>query len=171
MKRKILFYFFYIFVFILLQTTLLKYAEIFGVIPNIPIVFIIVTALLRGNVEGGAVGFFTGLAVDMLFGEVLGFYALMGLYLGIIAGSLNRRLFRENLVVVVFFTFVYSVSYESMVFFINNIMTGNMQFLYALTKIILPEAIYNSLVAILFFPFLIKADKWLGGTEKLVRKY
>lgn len=171
MKRKVLFYTFFILVFLLLQTTLLQYIAIVGIVPNILIVFVIITGLLRGNTEGGTVGFFAGLATDMLFGGVLGFYALLGLYLGIAAGSVSRRLFRENLLVAVFFTFVYSCLYESLIYVINNIMTGNMQYLYVLSGVILPESIYNSAVALLMFPFLIRTERWFGSKEISIRKY
>lgn len=171
MKIKVFFYSLIILIILLLQTTLLHYAAIYGVMPNILIVFVIVTALIRGNVEGGAVGFFAGLAMDMLFGSVLGFYALMGLYLGIAAGSINRRLFRENLLVVLFFTFVYSVVYETLVYIINTIMSGHINLLYPLTRVILPEAVYNCAVAVLIYALLIKADRRFSETGKLTRKY
>ena len=171
MKRKVLFYSFFLLVFLLLQTTLLHYAAIMGVIPNILIVFVIITGLLRGSTEGGTVGFFAGLVVDLTFGGVLGFYALLGLYLGIAVGSVNRRLFRENLLVAVVFTFVYSVLYESLIYVINNIMSGNMQFVFAMTDVILPESVYNSIVALLMFPFLVRAGGWFEGKEGKVRKY
>jgi rod shape-determining protein MreD len=171
MKKRILFYLFFIFLFLLLQTTLLQYAEIYGVKPNIIIVFVIVTALLRGAVEGGAVGFFAGLALDMMFGGVLGFHALLGFYLGIAAGSSNKRLFRENMLVVVFFTFIFSVAYESAVFIINNIMSGDIKLLYALTSVILPEAAYNSALVVFILPLLIKADRWFKGPARQARKY
>jgi rod shape-determining protein MreD len=171
MKLKLLFYFFYIILFLVLQTTLLDYAAIYGIKPNLIVVFIIVTALVRGNVEGGAVGFFSGLAMDMLFGTVLGFYALLGLYLGIAAGSVNRRLFRENLLVVLFFTFMYSVIYELVVYILNTIMSGNIELLYPLTGIILPEASYNCVAAVLVYALLIRVDRRFTETGKISRKY
>ncbi len=171
MKKKLLFYFFFILLSLLLQTTLLHYMAIYGVVPNILLVFTIVTALLRGDAEGSAVGFFAGLFVDMMFGNVLGFYALLGLYLGIAVGATNKKLFRENILIAVFFTFVYSVAYESLVYIINNIMSGDMKFLYALTATILPEAAYNCVVAVLIFPLIIRAGKWFDGKEKRVRSY
>ncbi len=171
MKQKILFYFFFILLFLVLQTTLLDYAAIYGIKPNVLIVFVIVAALVRGNVEGGVVGFLAGLAADMLFGGVLGFYALLGLYLGIAAGSTNRRLFRENLLVVLFFTFVYSVVYETAVYFLNTIMSGNIQLLYALTRVIFPEAVYNCAVAVIIYWLMIKADRRFSQTVKSARKY
>lgn len=171
MKKKFLFYFLFVSLLLLLQTTLLQYTAIYGVLPNLLAVFIIITALLRGNVEGGAVGLFAGLAADMMFGSVFGFYALFGFYLGIVVGSLNKRMFRDNFLIAVFFTFVYSVAYESVIYIINNIMSIDMDFLYALTSIILPEAAYNSAVAIIIFPLMIKADKWFSDTDKTIRRY
>lgn len=171
MKRKLLFYFFIIIILLLLQTTLLQYMAIYGVLPNLLVVFIIAAALLRGNVEGGTVGLFAGLAADLMFGNVFGFYALFGFYLGIVVGSLNKRLFRDNLLIAVFFTFVYSVAYESVIYIINNIMSIDMDFLYAFTIVILPEAAYNSAVAILIFPLMIRADKWFNDNDKTIRRY
>jgi len=171
MKKKFLFYFFFVIFLLLLQTTIMQYAAIYGVLPNLLVVFIISAALLRGNVEGGVVGLFAGLAADMMFGSVLGFYALFGLYLGIAVGSLTKRMFRDNLLIAVFFTFVYSVAYESVIFIINNIMNGDMNFIYAFTAIILPEAAYNCAIAVLMFPLMIRVDKWFNDTDKMIRKY
>ncbi len=171
MKLRLLFYSFFIILLLVLQTTLLDYVAIYGIKPNLIVVFIIVTALVRGNVEGGTVGFFFGLAMDMLFGTVLGFNALLGLYLGIAAGSVNRRLFRENLLVVLFFTFVYSVVYELTVYVLNTIMSGHMELLYPLTRVILPEASYNCAAAVLIYALLIKADRRFTETGKISRKY
>lgn len=171
MKKKFLFYFFFVILLLLLQTTLMQYATIHGVLPNLLVVFIISAALLRGNVEGGVVGLFAGLAADMMFGSVFGFYALFGLYLGITVGSLNKRMYRDNLLIVVFFTFIYSIAYESVIFIVNNVMSADMNFLYAFTIIILPEAVYNSAIAVLLFPLMIRADKWFNDTDKTIRKY
>jgi len=171
MKKKILFYLSFILLFLLLQTTLLQYVEVFGVKPNLLVVFIITVALLRGSEEGAAVGLFAGLAADMMFGGVLGFYALFGFYLGISVGIFNKRLFKENLLIAVFFTFVYSVAYESVIYIVNNIMNTDMGFLYAFTRIILPEAAYNSAAAVLIFPLAIRADHWFEEKDKLIRKY
>ena len=171
MKKKLIFYFFFILLFLLLQTTLLHHVAIYGVVPNILLVFIIVTALLRGDAEGSAVGFFAGLFVDMMFGNILGFYALLGLYLGIAVGATNKKIFRENILIAVFFTFVYSLAYESLVYIINNIMSADMRFTYALTATILPEAAYNCVAVLFIFPLIIRAGKWFDGKEKRAKNY
>lgn len=171
MKIKTLFYTLFILLIILLQTTLFQYIAIRGVMPNLAIVFIIVTAFMRGSPEGAAVGFFAGLALDMMFGNVLGFYALLGFYLGFFVGSLNKGIYKENLLLVVFFTFIFSIVYEVVVYVINNIMSGSIDLLYPFTAIILPEAIYNSAFSILIYPLILKAGKYFDRSGKLPRKY
>jgi rod shape-determining protein MreD len=171
MKKKVFFYLIFIVLFLVLQTTLLHYIKIHGVMPNLLITFIIVTALIRNSTEGAAVGFFSGLCIDLQFGPVIGFRALLGFFLGLAAGSVNRRIFRENLMVVIFFSFIYSVAYESVIFIINNIMTGDIRFVFAMTKVILPEALYNSVMSVLLFPLLVKAGKRFGMSAAAVRKY
>ena len=163
---------------ILLQTTLLGYFEIFNVKPNLMIIFIVAVALLRGNIEGAAVGFFTGLIQDMLAGRVLGFYALLGFYLGLCVGSVNKRLFRENFLVIIFFTFVSSVAYEFAIFFMSTILPSVFQgnglqidLLYPVKNIILPEALYNSLISIFMYIFVIKLNYKFEDISKSARKY
>ena len=162
-------FYFSSFFFLLLQTTLLHYAKIYGVIPNLLITLTIVTALVRSSTEALRSAY-SGLCIDMQFGTVLGFYALLGMYAGMAAGIVSRRIYRENVLVVVPFTFVYSIIYESVVFILNNIMTGNISFVYAFTRVILPEAIYNCAVSVLLFPLLVKAGKWFDAAGP-VRKY
>ena len=171
MKMKTLFYTLCILLIVLLQTTILHYISIKGVMPNLVIVFIIVTAFMRGSAEGAAVGFFAGLAMDMMFGNILGFYALLGFYLGFSIGSMNKGIFKENLLLVIFFTFIFSIAYEVVVYVINNIMSGSINLLYPLTTIILPEAIYNSVISILIYPLILKAGRYFDRSGKLSRKY
>ncbi len=171
MKRKILFYFFFIIFFLLLQTTLLQYTRIHGIIPNILLVFTIVTALIRNSNEGAAVGFFAGLCIDIQFGGILGFNALLGFYLGIAAGFVTKRVYRENLMIVAFFTFVYSIAYETIVYLINNIMAADFQLIFAFINVILPEAIYNCVVSILLFPLILKAGRRFDASGASARKY
>lgn len=171
MIRKILFYLFFILLFLALQTTLMQSVSIYGVIPNLLIAFTIVTAVLRGSTEGAAVGFFSGLFLDMQFGELLGFHALLGLYLGLAAGTISKRIYRENLMIVVFFTFVYSIAYEAVVYLVSNIMNPDIRIIYAFTSVILPEAIYNCAVSILIFPLVLKVGKKLDASGATARKY
>ncbi len=171
MKLKVLVYTILLLLLLLLQSTLLGYARIYNVKPNLLIVFVICVALLRGNIEGASVGFFAGLLLDMAFGKFIGFYTLLGFYLGLAVGSVNRRLYRENYLVAVFFTFVATLVYEAAVYVLSNFMSDNMELLMPLTTKILPEAAYNSLVSIIIFAVVIKISHRFEKSGKSARKY
>ena len=171
MRLKTLLYTLCILILLLLQSTLLNYAKIYDIKPNLLIVFVICVALLRGYIEGGVVGFFVGLSLDMLFGKFLGFYALLGLYLGIAVGSVNRRLYRENFIVVILFTFIATIVFEALVYILSSFMNGNMDLLFPMTRVILPEALYNSGVSIIIYAMVIKMDYSFEESSKTARKY
>lgn len=171
MKYRVFFSALGVLLIVLLQTTLLDYIKVYNVKPNLILIFIVSVALLRGNLEGAIIGFSAGLMHDLATGKVLGFYALLGLYLGLIVGSINKRFYRENIFVVIFFTFISTIAYEVTVFFLGIFIRGNFTIVYPLKEIILPEAIYNSVVAVFVYLFAIKIDDWVESSGKASRKY
>lgn len=171
MKIKVFIYALCIFVITLLQSTILDYIKILHVKPNLLVIFIISVALLRGNVEGAVVGFFTGLAQDMAAGKSVGFYALLGMYTGVLVGSVNKRLYRENFLVILFFTFVSTLCYESVVYLVGPFAKTGVEYILVAKDLILPEAVYNSLVSIIIYIFAIKLSYRLEQSDGNTRKY
>lgn len=171
MRRKIIVFAIYIFCVALLQSTLFDYTKVYNIKPNLFIIIIVSIALLRGNVEGAAVGFFAGLVQDLISGRIIGIYAIIGLYTGFIMGSVNKRLYRENVLISIFFTFIATIVYEAAVY-LTIVLSGiNSDFLYAVRMIILPEAIYNGVISIPIFILTIRLNYWLEDLKKSVRKY
>ncbi|RCX20809.1 rod shape-determining protein MreD [Anaerobacterium chartisolvens] len=171
MRVTVLIYSACITLLILIQSTVLDYIKVFNVKPNLLIVAVITVALLRGNVEGAVVGFVLGLLQDASSGKILGFYSLLGMYLGLIVGSVNKRLYRENFFVMIFFTFISSILYEETVYILLTISKGNIDFVYSLKNIVFPEAVYNSVASILIYIIVIKINKKIEGAAKSSRKY
>ncbi len=171
MKLKIFLYAICIFVILLIQSTVLDYIEFFDVKPNLLVVFIVSTAFLRGAVEGSVVGFAAGLCQDIVSGKTLGFYALLGLYLGLIIGLMNKRLYRENILLIVFFTFIASIAYEWVVYFFSFFATSQLELVYPLRAVILPEAIYNSLASVFIYIIVIKLNMKLEDVARTSRKF
>ena len=65
----------------LLQTTLFKAISIAGIVPNILIILTSAFGFMRGKNEGMLIGFISGLLVDIFFGSILGFYALVYMFI------------------------------------------------------------------------------------------
>ncbi len=96
--------------------------------------------LVRGSSEGAITGFFIGLSQDVISGKLVGFYSILGFYLGLIIGSTNKRLYRENFFIIIFFAFISSIAYESVVYlmylwgvyFLSGFKEGQLNLIYAL---------------------------------------
>lgn len=171
MKFKIAIYGVCLFCIVLFQTTILSFMSFNGVKPNILVVFVVSVALLRGSTEGAVIGVISGLIQDIMTGKIMGFYALLGLYLGICIGSVNKRLYRENFLVIIIFTFIATLVYEFLVFFFGIFAYNGSNAIYAISNIIIPEIIYNIVVSIFIYTITIKLNDKLQEDEKNLRRY
>ena len=77
----------------LLQCTVFKALSIASISPNLLIVVVASFGFMRGKKEGIFVGFFAGLLLDIMFGTVIGFYALIYMYIGYLNGFFKRIFF------------------------------------------------------------------------------
>ena len=93
-------YFTYIVLIIInfiLQTTVFNYIEIIGVKPNTMLILIVSFAFMRGEIEGGLIGFVSGLLVDSLYGQVLGLNAFIGLVVGFLCGRIFNEFYKDSM--------------------------------------------------------------------------
>jgi rod shape-determining protein MreD len=165
MKIRLLIYMPVLFLLLAFQTTLLEYIKIYSVKPNLILVFVICAALLNGKWEGAIVGLVSGLGLDIASGAMLGFHALLFMYVGLLAGLVHKYVFRENYLIALLMTFFGSIVYGWVFFFLRIYpLAGNKSLLYPFLNIILPESVYNTGVSVLLHLFMIKLNRKL---EKL----
>ena len=74
----------------ILQVSVFSYFKLAGIIPNIMLILVVSFALMRGQIEGLLLGFFTGLLIDIMAGDALGFYALLYMLIGYTNGLLCK---------------------------------------------------------------------------------
>ncbi|MCX7774167.1 MAG: rod shape-determining protein MreD [Clostridia bacterium] len=133
------------------QSTFLQYIEIFSIRPNLLIVLMVIVALLRSPVESAVMALCFGLSMDILMGKTLGWYALLFFLVSIPISLVNEKLYREKLLVLLSFTFASSVMIETLFFVIMFLFRGLGYFPFIFSTIILPEAIYNSILILPLF--------------------
>lgn len=156
----------FLLIFSILQATWLDCIEIFGIKPNLFLVYIIVICCFCGRVEGAAVGFAFGFVLDMLIGRTWGANALLGMLLGFfIANFCERVLSDSNFFITLALVLVGSLLYETFYYSVAFLRTENSSFLPQLIKIIIPECGYN-LVASVPIYFIIKRFANLLYTDK-----
>ena len=101
MKSKIVL-FFTIIVCFLMQSTVLHLISIGSITPNLLLILCVSMGLMRGRKSGLWTGFFCGLLVDLFYGSVFGFYALIYMYIGFISGYAFRSFYDDDLKVPLF---------------------------------------------------------------------
>lgn len=159
MRGRIVLYIVLIFIFVTTQVTFLNFIEIFGVRPNLIIILIVSIALLEGRNHGGTVGFFAGLCLDAVIGVALGYHALIGMLLGIALGNINKRFFKENILVMLICTFFSTILFESAVILVSYVLGLGMNYIESLKDIILPEAVINSVLGIMIFFLIVRINR------------
>ena len=96
MRRKI-FVAIVIIVCFLLQTTVFKEMAFASISPNLLIVVVSAFGFMRGKKEGLIIGFICGLLIDIFCGSVIGFYALLYMYIGYFDGFFRKLFYPEDI--------------------------------------------------------------------------
>ncbi len=155
---------------IVLQSTVLQHIQIRGVIPNTAIIIIVSFALLRGSICGAATGFFSGLLYDVLFGQSVGFYALLGMVSGWVCGKFNENFYRENYFLPATLSAGTVIIYNSIIYFYGMLMSVNSSYLTNLFNIALPEAVYTAVLVIPVYRIVFAVNEQLEAKERRSRR-
>ena len=96
MKSKIV-WFITIIICFLLQCTILNLISIGSITPNLMLILTVSMGLMRGRKMGLWTGFFSGLLVDLFYGSLFGFYALIYMYIGFFSGYAHRIYYDDDI--------------------------------------------------------------------------
>ena len=161
MKKRALALSALIYAFSLAQSSLTGYVEIMGIRPNLLIVAAICIALCRKDMESAFMGLLLGFGLDILIGHALGWYAIL-LFLACFGiGMVNPKLYKENFIIPVFFVFFSTAAVELMYCFIHYFLKGYQDMVFVLMALILPESLYNAVLAIPVYPLIVRIHKRL----------
>ncbi len=137
-----------------LQAAVAPHMAIFGVTPNFILLVVVTLAMVEGPTPGAVAGFVGGLIFDMLGSGPIGPGALVLTAVGFLAGSLARNMFSESWVMPVTVVAVASVVTELVYGALLAFIGAEQQFLDIILTIVLPGALYNTLLAMLVYPWL-----------------
>ena len=155
-----------VFLNFILQSTVLGYAQIFGIMPNTALIIVITYAMLRDDVEGAMVGFAAGLLNDVFFGRIIGVSALLMMLTGFLCGKPFRDFFKENYIAPILLVGAASIAYEFMFYVLNFLLLGRVNFPRYFVQIILPTALYNMIVGIIIYRVLYGVNRRLEAREE-----
>ena len=103
---------------------------------------------------GLVLGFFSGLLIDILFGNVLGVYAMIMLLIGYVAGFTYKIYSRDDFTLPLLFIAIANFVYQFLYFVFEFLLRGKLDFIYYFRTIILPEIIYTVAAATIIYKLL-----------------
>ena len=150
----------------LLQCTLFPYLTLASVKPNLLLIITASYGFMRGAKDGMLVGFFSGLLVDIQFGELLGFYALIYLLIGYFNGLFHQMYYDEDIKLPLVLIAGSELSYGVIIYFFLFMLRSEFHFLHYLSHIIIPELIYTIVVTLGLYPLILFINHRLEAEEK-----
>lgn len=132
----------------------MDYFVIFKAKPNLLVIVAISAALLRTDLNAAFIGLACGLTMDVLIGKALGWYGIILFLVCFFIGMINSKLYKDNPLIPVFFVFTSSIVVETLYYMVYYFLKGYDEFLFAFTNLIVPESIYNALLAFPIYKFV-----------------
>ncbi len=152
--KRIIVYLIEIIICYVLQSSMFHYISLFGIMPNLLLILVVSTAYMRGRNPGLLVGFFSGLLVDLIFGGVIGLYALLYLLIGYFIGFLHKFYSNDDFTLPILFVAVSDFLYGFFYYVFEFLLRSRLNFLFYLRRFILPEMIYTVAASILLYKLL-----------------
>ncbi len=165
MKRKIT-VFIIIYICFLLQTTLFQALSLASISPNLIIIVVSSFGFMRGRGEGMYIGFITGLVFDIFYGTILGFYALVYMYVGYCNGMFRKFFFPDDIKLPMLLIAASDIIYNVAVYILKFVFRGQFHIIYYMLHVIIPELVYTLLIMIVLYPVLLKVNQKLEAIEK-----
>ncbi|MDI9509215.1 MAG: rod shape-determining protein MreD [Bacillota bacterium] len=153
MKRAII-YFLEIIICFILQSSLYPFISLADVMPNLLLIVVVSNSYMRGRMTGMLIGFFSGILIDIQFGQVIGLYAMFMLLIGYLVGFANKIYSHDDFTLPLLFISVANFVYQFLYYVFEFLLRGKLNFLYYLKAIIIPEIIYTLVVSVILYKLL-----------------
>ena len=150
----------------LLQTTVFQYFKIASVTPNLLLILTSAFGLMQGKKEGLWTGFFCGLMIDLFYGSLFGFYALLYMYIGYLNGFFYQVFYDEDIKVPIVLVAGSDLLYSILMYIFQFMLRVRLHFLDYLSHIILPEMVYTVVISLIAYRLLYLINRKLTENER-----
>lgn len=150
----------------LLQSSVFSAISMGGIVPNILIIITSSFGFMRGKNEGMVIGFLCGLIMDVFYGDILGFYALVYLVIGYLNGFFRSIFYPEDIKLPMILITASELAYCFLCFIFLFMLRGKFHLGYYFVHIFLPEIAYTILVTLLVYKGILFVNERLENREK-----
>ncbi|SCY15820.1 rod shape-determining protein MreD [Alkaliphilus peptidifermentans] len=141
---------------LIFQSTLLQYFKIYDVLPNTALILVISLAIYSGKNKGAIIGFFVGILQDIIFGRIIGLNAMIFMVTGYTVGSINRNLFKDNLIVPFTLTALATGFYEVINMLLIFLLGYRIELFNVFKKMLFIGVLYNSIFSVIIYIYVSK---------------
>lgn len=169
MKRNITLFLIILISFVL-QTTLFQVLSFGGIAPNLLIIITASYGFMYGKKYGMVVGFICGLLMDIFYGDVIGFYALIYLYVGAANGFFHSVFYQDDVKLPLALITASDLVYCFVCYVLLFMLRGRFDFWFYMKTIIIPEIVYTIFVTIFLYPCVLVLNRLIDNVERGDRK-
>ncbi|MCI6995714.1 MAG: rod shape-determining protein MreD [Eubacterium sp.] len=149
----------------ILQSTVFQSLSIASIVPNLLLILTVSFGFMRGKKEGIFVGFFCGILIDIFYGNLMGFYALIYMFIGYLNGFLCKVYYDEDVKVPMILTAISDLAYGFAVYGLQFMLRGRLHVMNYVWHIMFPEMIYTVLITVMIYRPLYRLNHWLTERE------
>ncbi|MEZ3461364.1 MAG: rod shape-determining protein MreD [Lachnospiraceae bacterium] len=165
MKRNIILFLVILCGFVL-QTTLFQALNFGGISPNILIIITVSYGFMRGKKYGMIVGFICGLLMDIFYGDVLGFYALVYLYIGAANGVFHSIFYQDDIKLPLVLILASDFAYSFTCYVLLYLLRRRFDLIFYFKNIIIPEIVYTVFVTVFIYPCILLLNRSADDVER-----
>lgn len=165
MRRKVTIFFIIVICF-LLQSTVFQALSFASISPNLLIVVVSSFGFMRGRKEGMWIGLFCGLLLDIFFGDVFGFYAIVYMVIGYINGMFRKIFYPDDIKLPMMLILGSDLVLGLIMYLLRFLPRKKVHFGYYLGHIIIPEMVYTLVITLGLYFILLKINQHLEKIEK-----
>lgn len=153
--KRILIYTLLILILFTLQTGIFERISLGGIVPNLFLILTVSAGLIKDDKTGMLIGLACGLLYDIFFMSVIGYHALIFVYIGYFCGYFHKYYIpgdiRLPLILISSADIIQSIIFYILFFLLN----GEFNFGYYFVHVILAEFIYTLGISVILYPLVL----------------
>lgn len=119
--------------------------------PNFLLITTCIFGFMRGCNYGSVTGLICGLLVDIFFGDVIGLYALIYMYIGFFSGLFRKLFYSDHIFMPMLLVFTSDFAYNLACYIFRLLLRNKLDFSFYFNKIFLPEMIITTFVTLIVY--------------------
>ena len=111
-------------------------------------------------------GFICGLLYDIFFGGIVGFHALLFVYIGFLNGKFSQVFYPEDIKLPLALITVSDLTNGLLSYVFLFLLWGKLEFPYYFLHVIFPEMVITLVATLAFYPLILKINEAIRAWER-----